>query len=173
MKTKTFLVLTATLFLSAIVTLGCTNGEREKQASQEPSIEGTYRLVSGEFFDGTTHISPQDVAGLMTFTRNHRNSNFMALDDRGRVISISSAATYKLTPTEYTETCISHVAYDGIRNHTTGYDFAHETATSPVKIENGRIHFTFPLHDGPSAVFEGDKVTVEGPDFVLNWERVP
>ena len=97
----------------------------------------------------------------------------MAIDDKGRVSSVSSIATYKLTPTEYTETCISYVAHDGIRNQITGYDFTHEIGTSPVKTENECLKFTFPLHDGPSAVFEGDKVIMEGPDFVFNWERVP
>ena len=173
MKTKIFLVLMSTVFLTGIVNLACTTGEQEEQSSEGlPNIEGTYKLVSGEFFDGTTSISPQDLMGLMTFTKTHRSSNFMAIDDKGRVSSVSSIATYKLTPTEYTETCISRVAHDGIRNQITGYDFTHETGTSPVKIENGRIHFMFPLHDGPSAVFEGDKVTIEGPEYVMNWERV-
>jgi hypothetical protein len=173
MKTKTLLVLKSAVFLVGITTLGCTSGEQEKPFSQGLfSVEGTYRLVSGEFFDDETTILPQDLMGLMTFTKTHRSSNFMAIDDKGRVSSVSSIATYKLTPTEYTETCISYVAHDGIRNQITGYDFTHEIGTSPVKTENECLKFTFPLHDGPSAVFEGDKVIMEGPDFVFNWERV-
>jgi len=55
-------------------------GEEEKQSSDKPSIEGTNKLVSGRLPDGTAQVQPI-LLGLMTFTKTHRNFNFVAMDD--------------------------------------------------------------------------------------------
>jgi len=171
MKTKFFEVFVFTVLLIGIVALGCTTGEQEEQASEKPNIEGTFRLVSQKLPEGTMRVS-SDLMGLMTFTETHVNFNFMTIDDEGKVTSVSYVGTYNLTSTQYTETNICYIAHDQIRNSMTGYDFTHETGTSPVEIVNGRIQFTLPLRGETSLVFEGNKLTTEVPDSVFLWERV-
>jgi hypothetical protein len=54
------------------------------QASSAPSIEGTYRLVSRQFRDGTT-LKPPEVMGLFTYTKTHRNFNIVRKDATGKL----------------------------------------------------------------------------------------
>jgi len=72
-------------------------------AAQTPSIEGTYQLVSRKLPDGTV-LKPPDIMGLFTYTKTHRNFNIVIKDAMGKFYSYSLVSTYKLTPTEYSET---------------------------------------------------------------------
>ena len=69
-------------------------------SAQTPSIEGTYQLISRQLPDGKV-LKPPDIMGLQTYTKSHRNFNLVLKDATGKFSSISAAATYKLTATEY------------------------------------------------------------------------
>src|SRR2546423_4340237 len=74
-------------------------------AAQTPSIEGTYQLISRTLPDGTV-LKPPDIMGLCTYTKSHRNFNFVQKDAAGKFLSGSRVSTYKLTATEYSETLL-------------------------------------------------------------------
>lgn len=171
MNTKIFLVYLSMLLVISILALSPAAEPQEKQGSQVLSIEGTYKFISRKLPDGTMQVPP-DVMGLITYTKNHRNFNIMWKDDKGKILSISYVATYKLTATEYSETSMYHMVNDQISGQAISYDFSGQTGTSPVTIEDGRIRFKLPLYDEPSVVFEGKRLTAEGPGFVDFWEKV-
>jgi hypothetical protein len=62
------------------------------QASLAPSIEGTYQLISRKLSDGTV-LRPPDIMGLNTFTKSHRNFNFVQKDATGKFASFSFVST--------------------------------------------------------------------------------
>src|SRR5262245_11151384 len=74
-------------------------------AAQTPSIEGTWQLISRKLPDGTM-LKPPDIMGLCTFTKSHRNFNFVLKDATGKFFSFSVVSTYTLTATEYSETLL-------------------------------------------------------------------
>ena len=63
-------------------------------AAQAPSIEGTYQLISRKLPDGTV-LKPPDIMGLCTYTKSHRNFNFVQKDATGKFLSGSRVATYR------------------------------------------------------------------------------
>ena len=139
--------------------------------AQTPSIEGTYKLTSRKLPDGTI-VSPPDVMGLMTYTKTQRNLNVFWKGPDGKPGSYSLVSTYKLTPTDYTET----LQYNAFNDPTVGpgpaYDTSHPTKSVPVTLEGKHIQFKLPF-DQPSLEFDGDKLTAtaEGA-FVDYWEKV-
>jgi hypothetical protein len=141
-------------------------------AAQAPSIEGTYQLVSRTLSNGTVLKAP-DIMGLFTYTKSHRNFNVVWKDATGKFASYSVVSTYKLTPTEYSETLLFSIRTDQIGGKDTVYDLAGKTQSVPVKMEGGHIQFKPPF-DRPALVFEGNKITatLEG-EFVDVWEKVP
>jgi hypothetical protein len=140
--------------------------------AQTPSIEGTYQLVSRKLPDGTV-LKPPDIMGLFTYTKSHRNFNVVWKDATGKFASYSVVSTYKLTPTEYSETLLFSIRTDQIGGKDIVYDLAGKTQSVPVKMEGGHIQFKPPF-DRPALVFEGNKITatLEG-EFVDVWEKVP
>ena len=141
-------------------------------AAQTPSIEGTYQLVSRTLPDGTV-LKPPDIMGLFTYTKTHRNFNVLWKDATGKFASFSVVSTYKLTPTEYSETLLFSIRTDQIGGKDIVYDLAGKTQSVPVKMEGGHLQFKPPF-DRPALVFEGNKITatLEG-EFVDVWEKVP
>ncbi len=47
-----------------------------------------------------------DIMGLLTYTKSHRNFNVIWKDAKDTFFSYSLVSTYKLTPTEYSETIV-------------------------------------------------------------------
>jgi hypothetical protein len=142
------------------------------QASSAPSIEGTYRLVSRQFPDGTM-LKPPDVMGLNTYTKSHRNFNVVQKDATGKFASFSSVSTYKLTATEYSETVLFSIRTDQIGGKDIVYDLSGQTRSAPVTVDGGRIQFKSPFTQR-SFVFEGNKwtSTAENNANVDIWEKV-
>jgi hypothetical protein len=141
------------------------------QASSAPSIDGTYTLSSRQLPDGTV-LKPPDIMGLQTYTKSHRNFNVIWKDATGKFFSYSLVSTYKLTPTEYSETMLFSILTDQIGGKDIVYDLSGKTQSVPVKIDGGRLQFKLPF-DPPAVVFEGDKMiaTAEG-RFIDVWEKV-
>ena len=140
-------------------------------SAQAPSIEGTYQLISRKLPDGTV-LKPPDIMGLCTFTKSHRNFNFVRKDATGKFSSVSSVSTYKLTATEYSETRLFSIVNDQIGGKEIVYDLSGKTQSVPVKMEGGRIQFKSPFNP-PSLVFEGNKLTATAEGrFVDVWEKV-
>ena len=139
-------------------------------SAQTPSIEGTYQLISRQLPDGTV-LKPPDIMGLQTYTKSHRNFNLVLKDASGKFASISAAATYKLTATEYTQTRLFSIVNDQIGGKEIVYNLTSAPQSVPVTVEGGRIQFKF--GDRPMEVYERDKMTatVEG-QFVDIWEKV-
>jgi hypothetical protein len=82
-------------------------------------------------------------------------------------------STYKLTPTEYSETRLFSILNDQVGGKDIVYDLSGQTQSVPVNMAGGRIAFKPPF-DPPALVFEGNKMTatLEG-GFVDVWEKVP
>ena len=141
-------------------------------AAQPPSIAGTYHLVSRTLPDGTV-LKPPDIMGLFTYTKTHRNFNIVLNDATGKFNSYSLVSTYKLTPTEYSETLLFSILNDQIGGKDIVYDLAGKTQSVPVHRQGKRLQFKPPF-DPPALVFEGNKMTatLEG-GFIGVWEKVP
>ena len=157
-----------------VLTLGALSfaGEPPRpQASSAPSIEGTYKLISRKLSDGTMQ-KPPDIMGLLTYTKNHRNFNVIWKDARGKFFSYSLVSTYKLTPTEYSETILFSILNDQIGGKDIVYDLSGKTQSVPINVEGGRIQLKLPF-DPPAVLFEGDTMTATAEGrFVDVWEKV-
>ena len=141
-------------------------------AGEQPTIEGTYKLSSRKLPDGTMQ-KPPDIIGLLTYTKSHRNFNIVWKDATGKFFSYSLVSTYKLTPTEYSETRLFSILNDQIGGKDIVYDLSAQTQSVPVNMDGGRLQFKLPF-DPPSVVFEGDKMTATAEGrFVDVWEKVP
>ena len=82
-----------------------------------------------------------------------------------------AVSTYKISPTEYTETLFFSAPDDG-SGKAPAYNQTPQTKSTPVTREGGRIAFKLPF-DPPSVVIEGDKMTATAESmFVDYWERV-
>jgi hypothetical protein len=141
-------------------------------AAQSPSIEGTYQLVSRTLPDGAV-LKPPAIMGLLTYTKTHRNFNIVIKDATGKFYSYSLVSTYKVTPTEYSETLLFSILNDQPGGKDIVYDLSGKTQSVPVTMEGGRLQFKPPF-DPPALAFEGNKMTatLEG-GFVDVWEKVP
>lgn len=141
-----------------------------------PSIEGTYRLVSRDLRNGGKQVPPT-VDGLMSFSKGYRNFNIYVRDSAGKVLSLSYVASYQLTAKEYRETSIFFLLNDESGGKGVTYDFSGKSGAAPVTLAGARVAFTFPLHDEPPVVFEGNRMTATENgaygSFVDHWERVP
>ena len=142
----------------------------DNPAAGGPSIEGTYKLVSRMFTDGTTKTAP-DVVGMLTYTKAHRNFNVYWKDAGGKVFSYSLVSTYTLTATQYMETVQLSIMNDQIGGKNIVYDLSGQSKSAPVTMENGRVMFKMPF-DPVTATFEGDKLVATSPDFTDTWQRV-
>ncbi len=158
------------VFIVAIVALSCAAEQQKEQSSQEPNIEGTYKLVSREFADGTKQ-GPPDIMGLITYTKTHRNFNVMWKDAEGKLFSYSLVSTYKLTASEYNETVMFSILNDQIGGKEIKYDLSGPSQSAPVTMEDGRIKVNLPF-DPVTVTIEGDKMKAESQEFVDYWEKV-
>ncbi len=144
--------------------------------AKPPSLEGSYRLASRDLPDGSTQVPPA-IDGLITYTKGYRNFNIYWKDASGKLFSVSSVATYELTPKEYREKSIFFLVNDEIGGKGVSYDLSGESGASPVTITGMRVQMQLPLHGEPQIAFEGNRVTATGKGafgtFVDHWERVP
>jgi hypothetical protein len=171
---KAHVVLSA-MSIVVVMTIGslCFAGEQPTpQAPSAPSIAGTYQLISRQLPNGTM-LKPPDIMGLFTYTKSHRNFNIVWKDAAGKSSSYSLVSTYKLTPTEYSETLLFSILTDQIGGKDIVYDLSGKTQSVPVKMEGGRLQFKPPF-DPPTVVFEGNQLTATAEGrFVDLWEKVP
>jgi len=113
------------------------------------------------------------VDGLLTFAKGYRNFNVMWKDKAGKIVSISSAAKYQLTGGRYTETNIYYMMNDAASGKGPEYDLSKTSRSAPVKSGRSRVEFKLPLHNEPSAVFEGDDlVALREGEFEDHWKKV-
>jgi hypothetical protein len=159
------------LLVLTLSALGFAGEPPRPQAPSAPSIEGTYQLGSRKLPDGTI-LKPPDIMGLLTYTKSHRNFNIIWKDTTGKFFSYSLVSTYKLTPTEYSETRLFSILNDQIGGKDIVYDLSGKTQSVPVTMDSRRLQFKLPF-DPPAAVFEGDKMTAtaEG-QFIDVWDKV-
>ena len=94
-------------------------------AAQTPSIEGTYQLVSRKLPDGTM-LHPPVLMGLWTYTKSHRNFNFVRQDAAGKFNSYSLVSTYTLTATAYSETLLFSILNEQIFGKDIVYDLSED-----------------------------------------------
>jgi hypothetical protein len=135
-----------------------------------PSIDGTYKLAYRELPNGTKEMPP-NVEGLMTLRHGYRNFNIYWKDDKGNQVSMSAIATYKFTPTEYTEKSLFEMMNNGDGKPT--YDLSGVSGQAPVSVKDGRISFQFPNHNEPSVVFDSHgMVATRTGAFTDYWEKV-
>jgi hypothetical protein len=140
--------------------------------AQTPSIEGTYQLVSRTLADGTI-TRPPEIVGLWNQSKGQKNFNLLSKNAAGKYAARSSVATYRLTPTEYSETLVFLVESDQASGKEVVYNAGAKTGTSPIKVEGGRLQFKS-VHTPNTLAFEGSKLTVTGPGgaFVDVWQRM-
>jgi hypothetical protein len=137
-----------------------------------PHIDGTYKFAERDLPDGTK-VHPPDVVGLMTLTHGYRNFNICWHDASGKRTSISYIATYKFTPTEYTETSLYYMFNDETGGKPITYDLTESTKSAPVTMKDGQISFQFPHNSEPAVVFDGKGLTATRPGaFVDHWVKV-
>ena len=172
MNSKLLSCCAALSFIAGIISPGFAAEPQKKQSLKSPSIEGTYKLVSRKFSDGKV-LGGQEVIGLLTYTKTHRNFNIAWKDSAGKHWSYSVVSTYKLTSTEYAETALLIISnIDEIGDKGITYTMTGSTQTVPVKMEGGRIEFKMPF-DPVTAVFEGDGFTgIREGVFVDTYTRV-
>jgi hypothetical protein len=162
--------------LAVLAVGGLTFGLSALAAAAPPmmasSIDGTYKFVERDLPDGTK-VHPPDVVGLMTMTHGYRNFNICWHDANGKRTSISYVATYKFTPTEYTETSLYYMFNDETSGKPITYDLTESTKSAPVTMKDGQISFTFPHNGEPAVVFNGKGLTATRPGvFVDHWVKV-
>jgi len=163
-------------FALASLSLLFLTGAVVPPAPKPPSLEGSYRLASRDLPDGSKQVPPA-IDGLITYTKGYRNFNIYWKDASGKLFSVSSVATYDLTPKEYREKSIFFLVNDEIGGKGVSYDLSGESGASPVTITGMRVEMQLPLHGEPQIAFEGNRVTATGKGafgtFVDHWERVP
>jgi len=163
-------------FALASLSLLFLTGAVVPPAPKPPSLEGSYRLASRDLPDGSTQVPPA-IDGLITYTKGYRNFNIYWKDASGKLFSVSSVATYDLTPKEYREKSIFFLVNDEIGGKGVSYDLSGESGASPVTITGMRVEMQLPLHGEPQIAFEGNRVTATGKGafgtFVDHWQRVP
>lgn len=166
MITKAFSCCAAVSLIVGMATIGIA-----AESAKAPSIEGTYKLVSRKLQDGKV-LSGQEVVGLFTYTKTHRNFNIAWKDSAGKHWSYSVVSTYKLTSTQYTETILFSILNDEIGGKGTTYTMNGSPQTVPVKMTAGRIEIKLPF-DPVTTVFDGDVLTSTNEGvFVDRWEKV-
>jgi hypothetical protein len=95
-------------------------------------ISGTYKLISRQLPDGTMQRSSA-VMGLLTDTKSHRNFTVIWKDAKDTFFSHSLVSTYKLTPTEDSETIVFSILNDQIGGKEISYDLSGPTRSVPVE----------------------------------------
>jgi len=111
--------------------------------------------------------------GLQTYTETHRSITVAGEDASGKFFAMR-AATYTLSPTEYTETVLfraSNLSGNPPDRTRIDYDVPAQPLTAAVTVAGNRIEFRVP--EEPVFAFEGTTMiaTQEG-QFVDTWERV-
>lgn len=171
MKSRLLSFCAALTLFAGLVSHGFAAEPLKKKSAKSPSIEGTYKLVARKFSDGTV-LNGQEVIGLYTYTKTHRNFNLAWKDSAGKLVSHSYVSTYTLTSKQYTEKILLNIMNDESNGKGTVHTLNGSPQSVPVKIVGDRIEFKMPF-EPVTSVFEGDKIncTVEG-GIVDIWEKV-
>jgi hypothetical protein len=137
--------------------------------AQAQEFEGAWKLTMRKLPDGTT-LMPPAVQGAIIVQAGTLTRVVFWHTPEGKPASVSRVSTYKMSPTEYTETLLFSALDDG-SGKAPVYNQTPQTKSTPVTREGGRISFKLPF-DPPSVVIEGDKwtATAEG-RFVDYFER--
>jgi len=120
---------------------------------------------------GGPTLIPPAVMGLTTYSKGARNINVLWHTPDGQPASVATAATYKLTATEYIETPMFSRFDDPSTGKPPVYTVGGRTTAQPVKRDGRRIQFT--PTGAPTLVFDGDgyTATIKGV-LVDHWERI-
>jgi hypothetical protein len=169
---KAILVVFVSVLLASCTSTPTTPDNSATTAQVEitqPSIEGTYRLVSREMQNGTILQEP-DAIGLLTFTKTRRNFNIAIKDDTGLTFD-SRVSEYRLTPTDYSEMDVFAISNDEANRDRFVYTRTETTKSVPVKFEGN--HIEFQPEGEPVLVFEGTKITATSEGLFTDvWEKV-
>ena len=139
--------------------------------AQNPSIEGTYKLISRQLPDGTTKTAPGAI-GLLTFTKTHRNLNVVWEGPNDVLCSYSLSSSYKIRRGKFTENILFSSLNDHMVGQKAAYDLVGKNQTA--RVVTGEALATEKLSvDLPTIVINGNRIisTAEGP-FVDTWEKV-
>jgi hypothetical protein len=170
-KRKLSVVCLVAVLIMAIAGLGIAADTPKKEGMKAPSVTGTYKLISRKLPDGKM-ITPPDIQGLQTYTKNYRNFNVAWTDSTGKHFSYSVVSTYKLTGAEYSETILFSLMNDEIGGKPAAYTMKGETKTVPVKMEGSKMEFKLPF-DPVTATFDGSKMMgIADGMFTDTWEKV-
>lgn len=147
------------------------------QSGAAPSIVGSYELLYRELADGKQVDAGAGLAGMMTYTKTHRNFNVMWKNEDSSITSVAYIAKYTLSSDSYCETPLywmqSNLGEPGL-----SYTPPPEKADcSAVMLDSGTL--VFAINGEPVVVaFEGDTITATASSqegkmrFVDRWRRV-
>jgi hypothetical protein len=135
--------------------------------AQQPSFEGTYRLVARKLGDGTS-VNPSDFIGVMRMAHGIWNANIAWKED-GKWGTHSFVSTYQIVGDRFVDTLLFRVfiASTGAVERT--FNTTGRTASYPITVSGDRVTLgARPLH-----VFEGKTMTagIEGV-FTDTWEKI-
>jgi hypothetical protein len=127
-------------------------------------------LISRQLPNGTVLEAP-DVAGFYTYTAGYRHFHIKTPGTDGQPVSVSFAATYTLTDSEYSQSTQYSIGHNQPEGSGVTYDMT-QPFTTPVTRDAQRIEF----QDGPDEpilVFTSDGLvaTQEG-EFIDRWVRL-
>jgi hypothetical protein len=149
--------------VAALVLLSCG-------LAQAQEFEGAWKLTMRKLPNGTT-LMPPAVQGAIIAQAGLWTRVVFWHTPEGKPASFSGVSTYKMSPTDYTETLLFNASDDG-SGKAPAYNQTPQTKSTPVTREGGRTAFKLPF-DPPSVVIEGDKMTATAESmFVDYWERV-
>jgi hypothetical protein len=152
--------------VSAALVSCSPSGETGQSAAasneDSPAIQGTYRLVSRDLPDGTI-VTPPQIMGLLSYTQTHRSINVAGQDASGKFFA-RRAATYTISPTEYTETVLfraTNLSASASDRTQIDYDVPAQPVSAPVTVTGDRIEFRVPnepvFAESPRPATSGDQ----------------
>ena len=140
-------------------------------AEEDVSIEGTYVLESRMLSNGEV-IKPPEIIGIYNVANGYTNLNIMQRSTENKVKNVSLIAKYKLSSTEFYEERLFVMINNEIDNKEIMYGFQ-KSGSSPVKIADGKIEFTYPINNDVHASFEGNNFTATRVDgsYIDYWKK--
>lgn len=135
--------------------------------AQQPSFEGTYRLVARKLGDGTT-VNSSDFMGVMCIAHGTWSLN-LAWKEDGKWGSHSFASSYQIVGDRFIETLMFRVYIQPTGAVERAFNTAGRTISTPIVTSGNRVT----LRRVPENVFEGRIMTagIAGV-FTDIWERI-
>lgn len=97
--------------------------------STEPSIQGTWKMISSQYGKGPVEMPTENQVTLKTFTRTRWSST--SFDKQTNKISSNCGGTYKFQDNQYKET---------VEYYSWGDEAIGKTFIFTLEIENGKLH---------------------------------